>query len=228
MAENYDHFDEYEETIEVFLCPRLGEPAPDFVADTTHGKIKLSEYNKGSWVILFSHPADFTPVCTTEFAAFADKQDEFDKRNVKLIGLSIDSVYSHIAWVKTIEEKFDVKIKFPIIADLLMDVAHKYGMIHPGISEVHAIRTIFIIDPNGILKASIAYPSSVGRNINEIIRMIDALQLVDKEKVATPANWKPGENVIVPPPKTQEEAENVKSEEYEECVDWFLCKKKVS
>lgn len=221
------NLNEYDEVIEVYCCPKLGEPAPDFEVDTTHGRLKLSEYNKGHWVILFSHPADFTPVCTTEFAAFAEKQEEFDKRNVKLLGLSIDSVYSHIAWVRTIEEKFEVKIKFPIIADLLMDVAHRYGMIHPAISEVHAIRTIFIIDPDGILKASISYPSSVGRNINEIIRMIDALQIVEKEKVATPANWKPGDSVIVPPPKTVEAADKVMEGNLEECTDWFLCKRKV-
>src|SRR3989339_441085 len=134
MDNNY----EYEEYVEICSCPRLGEPAPDFEADTTHGKIRFSEFNKGHWVILFSHPADFTPVCTTEFAAFADKQEEFDKRNTKLLGLSIDSVYSHIAWIRDIEEKFEVEIKFPVIADLLMDVANKYAMIHPAISEVHA------------------------------------------------------------------------------------------
>ncbi|MDP4268136.1 MAG: peroxiredoxin [Bacteroidota bacterium] len=217
----------YEEVIEICNCPRLGEPAPDFEADTTHGIIKLSEYNKDHWVILFSHPADFTPVCTTEFMAFAEKQEEFDKRKVKLLGLSIDSVYSHIAWVREIEKMFEVKIKFPIIADIPMEVAHLYSMIQPAISEVHAIRTVFIIDPQGILKTMIYYPSSVGRNIDEIIRMIDALQVVEKENVATPVNWKPGENVIVPPPKTVEEAEKTTHGEHEECKNWFLCKKKL-
>jgi len=223
-----DYIAEYEEAIEVCSCPRLGEPAPDFEADSTHGKIKLSDFNKDHWVVLFSHPADFTPVCTTEFAAFADKQEEFDKRNVKLLGLSIDSVYSHIAWVRDIEEKFEVKIKFPILADLLMEVADRYGMIHPAISRVHAVRSIFIIDPKGILRTMIYYPSSVGRNINEIIRTIDALQLIDRESVATPADWKPGESVIVPPPKTVEEAAKVDKTQYEECKNWYLCKKKVS
>lgn len=215
-----------EEILEVCNCIRLGEPAPDFEADTSHGKIKFSEFNQGSWVILFSHPADFTPVCTTEFIGFAQKQQEFDKRNVKLLGLSIDSVYSHIAWVRQIEETFELKINFPIIADLRYEVSQLYNMIHPAISEVHAIRTVYIIDPNGILRMSIAYPSSVGRNIDEIIRIIDALQVVDERKVATPANWKPGENVIVPPPRTTSDAEKRTHEKHEECTNWFLCKEK--
>lgn len=216
-----------EEIMEICCCPRLGEPAPDFEIDTTHGKIRLSEYNKGSWVLLFSHPADFTPVCTTEFMAFAEQQEEFTKRNVKLLGLSVDSVYSHIAWVRDIEKKFDVKINFPIIADIPMDVSNLYAMIHPAISEIHPVRSIFLIDPNGILRTMIYYPSSVGRNIKEIIRMIDALQIVDKEGVATPVDWKPGDNVIVPPPKTTEEAEQATHAGHEECVDWYLCKRKV-
>ena len=216
-----------ENEMETCCYPSLGELAPDFEADTTHGKIRLSEFNKDSWVVLFSHPADFTPVCTTEFAAFADKQEEFKKRNVKLLGLSVDSVFAHIAWIRDIEKKFEVKIEFPVIADLPMEVSNLYGMIHPAISEVHPIRSIFIIDPEGILRTMIYYPTSVGRNINEIIRMIDALQIVDKENVATPVNWKPGENVIVPPPHTVDEAEKMMHEKHEECVDWYLCKKKV-
>ena len=211
---------------EICTCLRLGEPAPDFEAETTHGKIKFSEFNKGHWVILFSHPADFTPVCTTEFIGFAQKQEEFEKRNVKLLGLSIDSVYSHIEWVRQIEENFELKIDFPVIADLGFDVSHLYNMIHPAISTTHAIRTVYIIDPEGILKMSIAYPSSVGRNIDEIIRTVDALKLVDEKKVATPANWKPGENVIVPPPKTSEDAEKRVHEKHEECSSWYLCKTK--
>lgn len=215
-----------DEMLEICTCPRLGEPAPDFTADTTHGKIKFSEFNKGHWVILFSHPADFTPVCTTEFIGFAQKQEEFDKRNVKLMGLSIDSVYSHIEWVRQIEENFELKINFPVIADLGFEVAHLYAMIHPAVSTVHAIRTVYIIDPEGILRTSISYPSSVGRNIDEIVRIIDALQLVDKKGAATPANWKPGENVIVPPPKTAEDAEKRLHEKHEECTSWYLCKEK--
>lgn len=211
---------------EICNCLRLGESAPDFEAETTHGKIQFSEFNKGHWVILFSHPADFTPVCTTEFIGFAQKQKEFEKRNVKLLGLSIDSVYSHIEWVRQIEENFELKINFPVIADLRYEVSHLYNMIHPAISNIHAIRTVYIIDPEGILKMSIAYPSSVGRNIDEIIRTIDALRLVDEKKVATPANWKPGENVIVPPPRTTEDAEHRLHEKHEEYSSWYLCKTK--
>jgi len=207
-------------------CPRLGEFAPDFEAETTHGKIKFSEFNNGHWVILFSHPADFTPVCTTEFIGFAQKQQEFEKRNVKLLGLSIDSVYSHIAWIRQIEEDFELKINFPVIADLRFEVSSLYNMVHPAISNTHAIRTVYIIDPEGVLKMFIAYPSSVGRNIDEIIRIVDALQIVDKKGVATPANWKPGENVIIPPPKTKDEAEKRVHEKHEECKSWYLCKEK--
>lgn len=217
----------YEEIINVCCCPKLGDEAPDFEAETTQGEIKFHEYIKDNWAILFSHPADFTPVCTTEFVGFAEKQEEFDKRNTKLIGLSIDSVFSHIAWIRTIEKNFKTKIKFPLIADLLMEVAHTYGMIHPAVSEIHAVRTVFIIDPKKIIRFMVSYPQSVGRNINEIIRIVDALQLIDKENIATPANWKQGENVIVTPPKTLEEAEKRMQGEYSDCKDWFLCKTKV-
>ena len=211
---------------EICNCLRLGESAPDFEAETTHGKIKFSEFNKAHWVILFSHPADFTPVCTTEFIGFAQKQQEFEKRNVKLLGLSIDSVYSHIEWVRQIEENFELKINFPVIADLRYKVSGLFNMVHPAISEDHAIRTVYIIDPEGILRTYIAYPSSVGRNIDEIVRIVDALQLVDEKKVATPANWKPGENVIVPPPRTTEDAQQRLHEKHEECTSWYLCKTK--
>lgn len=204
---------------------RLGEPVPDFEAVTTHGKIKLSDF-KGKWVILFSHPADFTPVCTTEFVAFAQINDELVKRNVQLIGLSIDSVYSHIAWVRTIKEKFGVTIPFPVIADLDMKVANLFGMIHPSQSTTAAVRCVFVIDPEMRLRAMIVYPLNVGRNMQEILRLVDALQTADKYKVALPANWKPGDSVIVPAPSTQEEAEKRLQEGYE-CVDWFLCKKKL-
>jgi len=204
---------------------RLGELVPDFEAITTHGKIKLSDF-KGKWIILFSHPADFTPVCTTEFVAFAKIHEELVKRNVKLIGLSIDSVYSHIAWVRKIKEKLGVEIPFPVIADLDMKVAHLFGMIHPGMSSTSAVRTVFFIDPEMKLRAMIYYPLNVGRNMDEILRVIDALQTSEKYNVALPANWKPGDAVIVPPPKTQEEAEERLQEGYE-CVDWFLCKKKL-
>ncbi len=203
----------------------MGEPVPDFEADTTHGKMKLSDF-KGKWIILFSHPADFTPVCTTEFVAFAKIHDELVKRNVKLIGLSIDSIYSHIAWVRRIKEKLGVEIPFPVIADLDMKVANLFGMIHPGMSSTSAVRTVFFIDPEMKLRAMIYYPLNVGRNMDEILRVIDALQTADKYKAATPANWRPGDAVIVPPPNTQEKAEQRLQEGYE-CIDWFLCKKKL-
>ncbi len=201
----------------------IGMPAPDFEAVTTHGKIKLSDYN-GKWVMLFSHPADFTPVCTTEFMAFAERYDEFINRNVCLIGLSIDSVYSHIAWVRSIEEKMGVHIPFPIIADLDMRVAKAFNMIHPAMSETSAVRAVFFIDPRQIIRAIVYYPQSTGRNVDELLRVFDSLQLVDRERIATPANWKPGEPVIVPAPCTQEEAEGRLKEGYD-CNDWYLCKK---
>lgn len=204
---------------------RLGEAVPDFEAVTTQGEIKLSDF-KGKWVILFSHPADFTPVCTTEFVAFAEINDELAKRNVKLIGLSIDSTYSHIAWIRKIKEKLGITIPFPVIADLDMKVANLFGMIHPGESTTAAVRCLFVIDPEMKLRAMIYYPLNVGRNMQEILRLVDALQTADKHKVAAPANWKPGDEVIVPPPKTQEQADKRLQEGYE-CIDWFLCKKKL-
>ena len=225
MNSNYE---EYEEIVKVCNCLGLGDHAPDFETDTNQGRIKFSEFNKGSWVILFSHPADFTPVCTTEFGGFAQKQEEFKKRKVKLLGLSIDSVYSHIAWIKQIEELFEVKIKFPVIADLGFEVSHLYNMIHPAISEVHAVRTIYIIDPEGIIRATMAFPLNVGRNIDEFIRMIDAMQLADKEQIATPANWQKGDDVIVPPPKTSTEADQNGHEDHGKCKSWYLCKKSIS
>lgn len=227
MRQHCNDFNDYEDVIEVCNCLKLHEPVPDFEADTNQGKIKFSDFNKGSWVVLFSHPADFTPVCTTEFIGFAQKQEEFTKRNVKLLGLSIDSVYSHIAWIKQIEEDFETEVEFPVIADLGMEVSSLFNMIHPAVSEVHAVRTVHIIDTEGLLRGSILFPSSVGRNIDEIIRMIDALQVVDKNKVATPANWKPGDSVIVPPPKTQQEARDREHEKHEECKSWYLCKTKI-
>ncbi len=203
--------------------PRLNEPAPAFEAVTTHGVIRLSDY-EGSWLILFSHPADFTPVCTTEFIAFAEIYPELQKRGVELLGLSIDSVYSHIAWLRNIEEKMGVKIPFPIIADLDRKVATLYGMIQPGESSTETSRCVFIIDPKGILRAMIYYPLSLGRNMQEILRVIDGLQTADKYQVAIPANWHPGDKVIVPPPKTTEMAEERLAAGYE-CVDWYLCRK---
>ena len=203
--------------------PLLGDPAPDFEAITTKGIVRLEDY-KGKWLVLFSHPADFTPVCTTEFMAFSELYDDFKKRNTELLGLSVDSVSSHIAWARNIEEKTGVKIPFPIIADLNREVASKYGMVHPSQSTTATVRCVFVIDPEGILRLILYYPLTNGRNMKEILRMIDAFQTSDKYKIATPANWKPGDKVVVPPPKTQEEAEKRLKDGYE-CVDWYLCKK---
>ena len=211
------------EAIRPVGLPRLNEPAPAFEAVTTHGVIRLSDY-EGSWLILFSHPADFTPVCTTEFIAFAEIYPELQKRGVELLGLSIDSVYSHIAWVRNIEEKTGVKIPFPIIADLNKEVASLYGMIMPGESKTETSRCVFVIDPKGILRAMIYYPLTTGRNMQEILRLIDALQTSDAHKVATSANWKPGDKVIVPAPNTVEMAEERVKAGYE-CVDWYLCRR---
>ena len=205
--------------------PRLGMPAPPFQAETTHGTIRLADF-AGSWLILFSHPADFTPVCTTELVAFAQIAPELRKRNVELLGLSIDSTYSHIAWIRTIEEKFGVKIPFPVIADLNKEIATLYGMIMPGESKTETSRCVFVIDPNGILRAMIYYPLTTGRNTDEILRLIDALQTADKHGVATPANWRSGDKVILPPPKTIEGAAERLKAGYE-CADWFFCKKEL-
>ena len=210
---------------QVISLPRLGEPAPAFEAITTQGTVKLEDF-KGSWLILFSHPADFTPVCTTEFIAFAEIYPELKKRGAELLGLSVDSTSSHIAWVRNVEEKVGVKIPFPIIADLNKEVATAYGMVHPGQSTTATVRCVFIIDPNQIVRTMLYYPLTTGRNMDEIIRIIDALQTSDENKVATPANWRPGDMVVVPPPSTQEMAEERLKQGYE-CVDWYLCKKKL-
>jgi peroxiredoxin (alkyl hydroperoxide reductase subunit C) len=204
-----------------YTMPILGEHAPEFSAVTTHGRKKLSDF-RGKWVVLFSHPADFTPVCTTEFMAFAHVADELEALNVQLLGLSIDSVHSHLAWVRNIKEKMDVEIPFPVIADLDMKVAKRYGMIHPGQSSTATIRAVFFIDPDGILRAMIYYPLSNGRYIPEIIRLIKALQATDKFGIATPADWQPGDKVVVPPPKTAIEMARRQDEGYE-CKDWYLC-----
>lgn len=215
-----------EETNEMAVSiPRLGEPAPDFEAATTHGVVRLADY-KGSWLIIFSHPADFTPVCTTEFIAFAEIYPELKKRGAELLGLSVDSVTSHIAWVRNIEEKTGTKIPFPIIADLNKEVATAYGMVHPGQSATATVRCVFFIDPNQVVRLMLYYPLTTGRNMDEIIRIVDALKAADEHKVATPANWRPGEMVVVPPPGTQEVAEERLNQGYE-CVDWYLCKKKL-
>lgn len=216
--------DDYEEEI-VTAMPVLGEKAPDFEAVTTHGPIKLSDY-EGSWVVLFSHPADFTPVCTTEFIGFSEIYDDLVALNTKLIGLSIDSVHSHLAWVRNIKEKMGVTIPFPIIADLDMKVAKLYGMLHPGQSTTSAVRAVFFIDPLGILRAMIYYPLSNGRNMQEILRALRAFQASDEHGIATPANWQPGDKVIVPPPASQA-AMDKRLEEGYECKDFYLCFKEI-
>ena len=210
---------------QVVSMPKLGEKAPDFEAPTTFGVLKLSDF-KGSWVVMFSHPADFTPVCTTEFMAFSKIQPDLKKRGVELLGLSVDSITSHIAWARNIEEKTGVKINFPIIADLNKEVSTKFGMVHPGQSKTETVRAVFVIDPNQVIRLILYYPLTTGRNMDEILRVVDALQTADANKVATPANWKPGEMVIVPPPQTQESAADRMKQGFE-CVDWYLCRKKL-
>jgi peroxiredoxin 2/4 len=205
----------------------LNGPAPDFEANTTHGPVRLSEWEKGKWVILFSHPADFTPVCTTEFIEFAKRYEEFKKRNVALIGNSVDTVYSHIAWVRNIEQNFKVKIPFPVIADLDQKVAKLYGMIHTPSSSTVTVRCVYLIDPKRNVRAMIYYPLNVGRNFDEILRVVDALQTVDANGVACPANWKPGEEVIVPPPLTIQAAEERVANKQFTVTDWYFSKKKL-
>ncbi|NMB89601.1 MAG: peroxiredoxin [Chloroflexi bacterium] len=209
----------------VTSMPRLNEPAPDFEAATTHGTVRLSDF-RDSWLILFSHPADFTPVCTTEFIGFTEIFPELQKRGVELLGLSIDSVPSHIAWGRAIQEKMGVKIPFPIIADLDKAVSTKYGMLQPGASKNETVRAVFVIDPQGILRAMLYYPMTTGRNMQEILRLVDALQTSDQYHVATPANWQPGDKVLVPAPTSVDDVEQNLKAGYE-VVDWYLMKKSV-
>jgi peroxiredoxin (alkyl hydroperoxide reductase subunit C) len=212
-----------EEGVETAGMPRIGERAPDFQALTTHGPLSMSDL-KGQWVVLFSHPADFTPVCTTEFVALARLDEEFAKRNVKLVGLSVDSIHSHLAWLRNIEEKLGVKIPFPVIADVDMKVANKFGMIQPEASTTAPVRALFVIDPEGFVQALIYYPLQTGRSTDEILRLVDALQTTYQHHVATPANWRPGEKVIVPPPLTQEQVEELQRSDYEK-IDFYLMKR---
>lgn len=213
-----------EETPAPRSLPRLNEPAPDFTAETTHGPLTLSSL-RGKWVVLFSHPADFTPVCTTELVEFARRSEEFQQANTQLVGLSIDSIYSHIAWTRNMEQNFGVPIPFPIIADLDMRVASLYGMIHPGATSTATVRCVFVIDDKGVVRAMIYYPLTNGRNVDEILRLVKAVQTSDANGVATPVNWKPGEQVIVPAPKTMEGAEKLLSEPGIEATDWYFAKK---
>ncbi|MBF2098625.1 MAG: peroxiredoxin [Gloeomargaritaceae cyanobacterium C42_A2020_066] len=204
--------------------PRIGDPAPDFEVVTTHGVKKLSDY-RGNWVVLFSHPADFTPVCTTEMVGLAQLNAEFEARGAKLLGLSIDSIHAHVAWVENMRQNFGVEIPFPIIADLDMKVAGLYGMVHPGASSTATVRAVFFIDPEGVIQALIYYPLTNGRNLVELVRLLDSLQTSREHKVATPANWQKGERVIVPPPKTIEEVKQRQTGDYPEKIDFYLVKK---
>jgi peroxiredoxin (alkyl hydroperoxide reductase subunit C) len=205
----------------------LNGPAPDFEANTTHGPIRLSTWEKDKWVILFSHPADFTPVCTTEFIEFARNHDALRAKNVAVIGNSIDSIYSHIAWTRNIEEKLGVKIPFPVIADLDQKVARLYGMVHTPSSVTATVRCVFFIDPKRTIRAMIYYPLNVGRNFDEILRVVDALQTVDANAVACPANWRPGDEVIVPAPTTAKAADERAASKDLNVTDWYLAKKKI-
>ncbi len=207
--------------------PRLGDNAEDFEAITTHGRLQFSDYADGKWVILFSHPADFTPVCTTELIGFAERKKEFDALNTKLIGLSIDSIHSHLAWVNNVKEKTGVYLDFPIIADIDMKVAKLYGMLQPNESETAAVRAVFFIDPYFKIRLIMYYPLNVGRNMDEILRALLALQVSDEYSVALPLNWKKGDKVIVPPPKTLEEMEKRIIDDTYEKVDFYLARKEL-
>jgi len=220
---------------EFIAMPRIGDKAPKFKAVTTQGNIDFpSDYND-SWVILFSHPADFTPVCTSEFMTFASMDDKFAKANCKLVGLSVDGLYSHIAWLRTIKEKIEykgmknVEVNFPLIEDITMEVAKKYGMIQPGESNTKAVRAVFFIDPKGIIRAIIYYPLSLGRNFDELYRALVAMQTADAFSIATPADWRPGDDVIVPPAGSCGVAkERMENKDNIKCYDWFFCTKQIS
>ncbi|MCR9016409.1 peroxiredoxin [Aquiflexum gelatinilyticum] len=211
---------------EIYSMPRIGDMAPDFSAMTTTGPMRFSDYIKGKWTILFSHPADFTPVCTTEMSGFALEKNFFEENDTKLVGLSIDSIHSHIAWVNNVRKNTGVLFEFPIIADIDMKVSKLYGMLQPGESETAAVRAVFFIDPNGKIRLIMYYPLNVGRNMDEIKRVLIALQTADKHKVAMPLDWRPGQKVIVPPPKTVAEMQEREASDYE-MVDFYLAKKSI-
>ncbi|MDF1550791.1 MAG: peroxiredoxin [Bacteroidales bacterium] len=220
---------------EIIAMPRIGDIAPSFEAVTTQGDINFPSDYSGEWVILFSHPADFTPVCTSEFMTFASMEQKFTKANCKLVGLSVDGLYSHIAWLRTIKEKIeykgmkDVEVKFPLIEDITMEVAIKYGMMMPGESNTKAVRAVFFIDTKGIIRAIIYYPLSLGRNFDELYRALIAMQTADTFSVATPADWRPGDDVIVPPAGSCGAAKDrMESKENIKCYDWFFCTKPIS
>jgi peroxiredoxin (alkyl hydroperoxide reductase subunit C) len=215
--------------------PRIGDKAPDFKAVTTQGEINFPDQFAGSWVILFSHPADFTPVCTSEFMTFASLEKKFADVNCRLVGLSVDGLYSHIAWLRTIKEKIEykgmknVEVQFPLIEDITMEVARKYGMIQPGESNTKAVRAVFVIDPKAKIRTIIYYPLSLGRNFDELYRIVVALQTADAFQIATPADWRPGDDVIVPTAGSCGVAkERMEGKEDMHCYDWFFCTKKLT
>lgn len=224
------------ENQEMHPMPRIGDKAPEFTANTTQGKINFPKDYKGKWIILFSHPADFTPVCTSEFMTFGKMRNEFEDLNCQLVGLSVDGNSSHIAWLRTIKEKINWKgmknldIEFPLIDDISMNVAKKYGMIQPAESETKAVRAVFYIDPKGIIRTIIYYPLSLGRNFDELKRVLIALQTSDEFKVSTPADWRPGDEVIVPAPGTMAALKERMSGKQPgiTCYDWFFCTKKIA
>ena len=220
----------------VAALPRIGDKAPAFKAVTTQGEINFPADYEGSWVILFSHPADFTPVCTSEFMTFATLEPKFAELGCKLVGLSVDGLYSHIAWLRTIKEKIeykgmkDVEVKFPLIEDITMEVAKAYGMMQPGESNTKAVRAVFVIDPKGIIRTVIYYPLSLGRNFDALLRVVQALKTADAFSIATPADWRPGDEVIVPTAGSCGVAKDRMDGKQEgvTCRDWFFCTKKIS
>jgi peroxiredoxin (alkyl hydroperoxide reductase subunit C) len=225
-----------EETAVVRGMPRIGDPAPSFTAETTQGPINFPADYSGKWVIFFSHPADFTPVCTSEFMTFAKMADEFAAYNTDLVGLSVDGLYSHIAWLRTIKDKIkfrdmaNIEVKFPLVEDVSMEIAKKYGMIMPGEDSTKAVRAVFVIDPRGVIRTIIYYPLSLGRNFDELLRVVKGLQTADHFEVATPADWRPGDRVIVPPAGSCGTAKERMDGDVAgvECEDWFFCTKAIS
>jgi peroxiredoxin (alkyl hydroperoxide reductase subunit C) len=213
------------EEIELNTMPRIGDNAPNFIANTTEGIIDFSEFAQDKWIVMFSHPADFTPVCTTEMSGFAKRKAEFDALNTQLLGLSIDSIHAHLGWVNNVRNNTGVYFDFPIIADIDMKVSKLYGMLQPNESETSAVRAVFFIDPSRKIRLIMYYPLNVGRNMDEIIRALVALQTTDEFGVATPLDWKKGDKVIVPPPKTLDEMETRIQDDTLEKTDFYLAKK---
>ncbi len=215
---------EQESPLQAAAMPRIGEPAPDFEIETTQGVLRLEDF-KGGWLILFSHPADFTPVCATEFVAFARLHPRLREMNCELLGVSVDSIFSHIAWIRSIEETFKVKIDFPVAADLNKEIAGKYGMVMPGESGTETVRAVFVIDDRQIIRAIVYYPMTTGREVEEFARLVAALQTTDRHGVATPEGWRPGDPVITPPPRTVELAGERLALGDPSCKDWYFCLK---